>query len=88
MQLVEIKDLLVLTKHGVKRLLLMLLLLLFLQLFEIKGRLVLTRQGIVKAADKPRSSGGGNFFCQPVHQTQISSSKTNTNTDKTETKTG
>ena len=46
------------------------------QLVEIKGRLVLTRQGVVKAADKPRSSGGGNFFCQPVHQTQISSSKT------------
>ena len=79
LHLVDIKGTLILSKHGLKRLLLVLLLF-FVLLVEIKGRLVLTRQGVVKAADKPRSSGGGNFFCQPVHQTQISSSKTQTQT--------
>ena len=45
LHLVDIKGTLVLTKHGLKRLLLVLLLF-FVLLVEIKGRLFLTRQGV------------------------------------------
>ena len=45
LHLVDIKGTLILSKHGLKRLLLVLLLF-FVLLVEIKGRLFLTRQGV------------------------------------------